>query len=70
MKKEEFKKLGKKWERLNKEYDKEIQDFFDDPQPDSLSSSEIARLERKQKELAELEEQWFEVAKGKVDLEE
>ena len=64
MKKENFRDLRSEWEKLNKEYDAYIQEFFDNPGDDSFTEEQINKMKEMQKELYEVERQWFKVAEG------
>ena len=53
--------LGAEWERLNKEYDDHIRSLFNGTM---LAPEKISQLESMQKELFELENLLFKIAKG------
>jgi pyridoxal/pyridoxine/pyridoxamine kinase len=70
MKKEEFEKLVQDWQSLNEEYDAYILAFLANPQSSNELVAKMDLLKEMQRKLFDLENKCFEIAEGKIALED
>lgn len=70
MKKEEFEKLAQDWQSLNEEYDGYILAFLTNPRSSNEIVSKTNLLKEMQRKLFDLEGKCFEIAEGRIILED
>lgn len=70
MTKEEFNNLAKEWESLNVEYDAYVLAFLKNPVSNNEFVTKMDLLKEVQRKLFNLETKCFEIAEGKIILED
>ncbi len=70
MKKEEFNKLVEDWQLLNEEYDAYILAFLTNPKSSNELVTKADIIKEMQRKLFDLESKCFEIAEGKIILED